>query len=118
MLTLNLYPIFKARGIERPYTFLVKAGFTPHSANVLLNSKTKTFRLDHIEKLCVILKCEPNDLLVWYPDKNEIIADDHPLAKLKHGESPTIDLMKTLLNMPYSELKSLSSKLTEEVKET
>ena len=118
MLTLNLYPIFKARGIERPYTFLVKAGFTPHSANVLLNSKTKTFRLDHIEKLCVILKCEPNDLLVWYPDKNEIIADDHPLAKLKHGESPTIDLKKTLLNMPYRELKTLSSKLTEEVKET
>lgn len=117
MLTLNISPIFRARGIERPYTFLVKAGFTPHSANVLLNSKTKVFRLDHIEKLCVILKCEPNDLLAWYPDKNEIIADDHPLTKLKHGESPTIDLKKTLLNMPYSELKSLSSKLIDEGKE-
>jgi DNA-binding Xre family transcriptional regulator len=117
MLTLNISPIFRARGIERPYTFLVKAGFTPHSANVLLNSKTKVFRLDHIEKLCVILKCEPNDLLAWYPDKNEIIADDHPLTMLKHGESPTIDLKKTLLNMPYSELKSLSSKLIDEGKE-
>lgn len=116
MLTLNLNQIFRARGIERPYTFLVKAGLTPHTANVLLNSKTKVFRLDHIEKLCLVLKCEPNDLLVWYPNKNELIADDHPLTKLKHGESPTIDLKKTLLNMPYSELKSLSSKLTEEVK--
>jgi len=117
MLTLNLNPIFKARGIERPYTFLVKAGLTPHTANVLLNSKTKVFRLDHIEKLCVILRCEPNDLLVWNPSKNEIIADDHPLTKLKQGESPSIDLRKTLLNMPYDKLKSLSSKLTEEGKE-
>jgi len=117
MLTLNLNPIFKARGIERPYTFLVKAGLTPHTANVLLNSKTKVFRLDHIEKLCVILRCEPNDLLIWNPNKNEIIADDHPLTKLKQGESPSIDLRKTLLNMPYDKLKSLSSKLTEEGKE-
>ena len=117
MLTLNLNHIFKARGIERPYTFLVKAGFTPHSANALLNSKTKTFRLDHIEKLCVVLKCEPYDLLAWYPNKNEIIQEDHPLTKLKHYESNAIDLKTTLLNMPYSELKSLSSKLTEEGKE-
>lgn len=117
MLTLNLYPIFRARGIERPYTFLVKAGLTPHTANVLLNSKTKVFRLDHIEKLCLILKCEPSDLLAWNPNKNEIIDEGHPLTKLKHSESPTIDLKATLLNMPYKELKSFSSRLSDEVKE-
>lgn len=114
MLTVNLNPIFKARGIDRPYTFLVKAGLTPHSANVLLNSKTKVFRLDHIEKLCLILKCEPNDLLVWIPGKNEIIADDHPLNRLKHDESTAIDLKETLMKMPYRELKSLSSKIKED----
>ena len=115
MLSLNLLPIFKARGIERPYSFLVKAGLTPHTANVLLNSKTKVFRLDHIEKLCLLLKCEPSDLLVWNPNKNEIIDKDHPLTKLKHSGSPTIDLKATLLNMPYKELKSFSSRLSEEV---
>ena len=41
MLSLNLTPIFNARGITKPYTFLVKAGFTPHSANGIINSKTK-----------------------------------------------------------------------------
>jgi len=115
MLSLNLLPIFKARGIERPYSFLVKAGLTPHTANVLLNSKTKVFRLDHIEKLCLTLKCEPNDLLAWNPNKNEIIDEGHPLTKLKHSESPAIDLKATLLNMPYKELKSFSSRLSEEV---
>jgi DNA-binding Xre family transcriptional regulator len=114
MLSLNLLPIFKARGIERPYSFLVKAGLTPHTANSLLNSKTKVFRLDHIEKLCLILKCEPNDLLVWNLNKNEIIDESHPLTKLKHSESPAIDLKATLLNMPYKDLKSFSSRLSEE----
>ena len=115
MLRLNLLPIFKARGIERPYSFLVKAGLTPHTANVLLNSKTKVFRLDHIERLCLILKCEPSDLLSWNPNKNEIIDEDHPLTKLRHSESPAIDLKATLLNMPYKELKSFSSRLSEEI---
>lgn len=115
MLTLNLNVLFRARGIERPYTFLVNAGLTPHTANVLLNSKSRVFRLDHVEKLCLILKCEPNDLLVWSANKNEVIPEDHPLTKLKYNNSPSIDLKATLLNMPYSELKSLSSKIAEEV---
>lgn len=114
MLTLNLTPIFRNRGIERPYAFLVKAGFTPHTANVLLNSKTRVFRLNHIEKLCLMLNCEPNDLLVWHPNKDEIIPGDHPLTKLKQGEPMSVDLKTRLLNMPYSELKNLSSKLAEE----
>ena len=63
MLSLNLIPIFKARAIEKPYSFLVKAGLSPHSATNILNNKTHVFRLDHIELLCRVLICEPNDLL-------------------------------------------------------
>lgn len=117
MLSLNLLPIFKARGIERPYSFLVKAGLTPHTANSLLNSKTRIFRLDHIEKLCLILKCEPNDLLVWHPNKNEVIADNHPIIKLKYDESSRMDLKETLSMMSYKELKSLSTKIKGEANE-
>jgi hypothetical protein len=35
---LKLISIFYARGIERPNTFLVKAGFTQYAANTLLKS--------------------------------------------------------------------------------
>jgi DNA-binding Xre family transcriptional regulator len=73
MLSLNLIPIFKARAIEKPYSFLVKAGLSPHSATNILNNKTHVFRLDHIELLCRVLVCEPNDLLVWNPDKGQNI---------------------------------------------
>ncbi|MBK8628480.1 MAG: hypothetical protein IPN86_23875 [Saprospiraceae bacterium] len=36
MLYLNLAPIFAARGIERPYSYLVKAGFTHHTHSICL----------------------------------------------------------------------------------
>jgi len=83
MLTLNLKPIFKARGIERPYSYLVKSGFNSHTAHNLLNNKTISFQLRHIDKLCSLLICTPNDLLVWTPNRNEVMAGNHPLTSLK-----------------------------------
>lgn len=115
MLSLHLQPIFKARGIEKPYTFLVKNGFTPHAAHNLLNSKTRVFRLDHIELLCEILICEPNDLLLWQPNSGKQIAANHPLKKLSHTSDPETDLKKALFNLPYNQLKDISSKLTNEI---
>jgi DNA-binding Xre family transcriptional regulator len=104
MLGFNIKPIFQARGIERPYTFLVKAGLSPHSANSILNSTTRTIRLDHVELLCRVLVCEPNDLLFWIPNSGENLSDNHPLNKLKQVEA-AIDLKQTIENMPYRELK-------------
>lgn len=104
MLTLNVSAIFKARGIDRPYTFLVKAGLSPHSANIIINSKTRVFRLDHIEMLCTLLVCEPNDLLTWTPDKGKVYPDNNPLAKLLPDNSAN-NLHETLAAMSYKELK-------------
>ncbi len=116
MIKLNLIPIFNARGIERPYTFLVKAGFTPYAANKLLDRRTRVIKLDHLEKLCLVLMCEPNDLFDWSPDKKEKIAGNHPLAKLKQDQSTVIDLQDSLSKMSLQELKSLSTKIKEEAK--
>jgi DNA-binding Xre family transcriptional regulator len=110
MLSLNLTPIFTARGINKPYSFLVKSGFTPHSANNLLNSKTRVFRLDHIEQLCTLLICEPNDLLVWTPNKGQQYSDNFPLAKLKQTTSAD-NFHQTLATVPFKELKLITSTL-------
>ena len=40
MLSYNLKPIFKAGGINKPYAFFVKAGFTHHTATDPVNNKT------------------------------------------------------------------------------
>jgi DNA-binding Xre family transcriptional regulator len=113
MLTLHLTPIFKARGIKKPYSFLVKAGLSPHSANYIAYGKGRVFRLDHIELLCKLLVCEPNDLLAWKPNKNELIAKDHPLTKLK--QEPIDDSWQQTLNkMSYKQLKEVKIILPDE----
>ena len=113
MLKLNLQPIFTARGIDKPYTFLVKAGFTPHSAIIILN-KPKEIKLHYIELLCMKLNCEPSDLFLWIPDKNNPIAENHPLHNLAGNATNTT---YSLLDLPYRQLKDLTSKLNVQQKE-
>jgi DNA-binding Xre family transcriptional regulator len=108
MLTLNLKPIFKARGIDRPYTFLTKAGFPSYTAHNLLNSKTVTFQLRHVDKLCSLLICTPNDLLVWTPNKNEKLPGDHPLTRLKY-QNIDYNWQDTFKTLPLDQLQQLVS---------
>ena len=108
MLSLNLKPVFKARGIEKPYTFLVKAGFPSYTAHNLLNSKTVTFRLSHIDKLCTILNCRPDDLLVWTPNRNEKLPDSHPLTRLKK-QNINNNWQQTLKTMPLDQLNEIAA---------
>ena len=104
MLTLNLKPIFKARGIDKPYTYLVKSGFPPYTAHNLLNSKTVSFQLRNIDKLCSLLICTPNELLLWTPNRNETIAPNHPLTRLKK-RNVDLNWQDTIKNVLLEELE-------------
>lgn len=110
MLTLNLKPIFQARGIQKPYTFLVKAGLSPASATNIINNKIRTFRLDHIELLCRILVCEPSDLLLFKPDKNQNYLPNHPLLKLQQQITDN-NWQQTLANLPLKQLKEVTQNI-------
>lgn len=108
MLELNLTPVFKARGIDKPYTFLVKAGFSAHTASLVLSGKLRTVKLAHIELICRVLVCEPHDLLIWTPDKNLVYASDHPLFNLTQKETVP-NIKKTLATLPFKQLKEMTS---------
>lgn len=108
MLSLNLKPVFKARGIEKPYSFLTKAGFPSYTAHNLLSSKTITFQLRNIDKLCSLLNCTPNDLLVWTPNKNEKLTDGHPLTRLKN-QNTDYNWQDTIKTLPLDQLQQLVS---------
>lgn len=114
MLFLNLNPIFRLRGIEKPFSFLIRSGFTNHTAHYLLSASPRSIRLDHIEKLCLLLKCVPNDILNWNPDPEGQTDENTPLNILRNNESFSFDLKKALMNLPIGELKSLSEKLDSE----
>ena len=104
MLVLNLHPIFKARRIDKPYTFLVKAGLSPHSATNMLNDSTRNIKIEHIELICEALLCEPNDIFEFIPDKNKVYADNLTLAKLKIAPEDS-SYLDTFFKMTFSELK-------------
>ncbi len=116
MLSLNLAPIFRIRGIDKPYSFLVKAGLSHHSATRIINDKTHILRLDHVELLCDLLVCEPNDLLAWIPEKNKIYPDNYPLAKLKFEPAET-ELADTLSKMSYKDLKEVTQTIIKHQRE-
>jgi len=117
MLYLNLKPIFSARGIEKPYSFLVKNGFNSNAAHRLLHSETRVVKLDHLEKLCEILLCEPTDLFQWIPENGKVNLPNNPLNKLIAAKENQSDLRKTLFGLPYQQLKEISAKMTNELKE-
>jgi DNA-binding Xre family transcriptional regulator len=110
MLSLNLTPIFKARGIERPFTFLRKIGFPSHTATAILNNTYNSLRLNQIELLCSALVCEPNDLFKWSPDKDKQYPNNHPLFKLQQQINIT-DIKETLATIPYNQLKEITKQI-------
>lgn len=107
MLYFNLNPIFKARQIDKPYTFLVKAGLAPHTATKIVTNNMHVMRLNHIEIICRALYCEPNDLLAFKQDPNHIIPENHPLVKLTPNNENS-DWQEQLKTMPLAKLKEIS----------
>lgn len=112
MLSLHLQPIFAARGIERPFTFLVKAGFSRNAATRLLHNAHLAYHLEHIEKLCILFHCSPNDLLVWQPSNGQQppLPADHPLQALR--PKPNLAKLQQLFKqMPLADLAKLAEQL-------
>ncbi len=106
MLKYNFYRIFKARGIEKPHAYLRKAGFSDNFASKIKNSKTRRIELNELERLCLLLRCTPNDFLEWIPESNTDISDNHPMNNMKKPEHE-VDFVKTLNEVPLGKLEEL-----------
>lgn len=115
MLHFNLHPIFKARQIDRPYTFMVNIGISPQTASKYLHHAVRIMRLDHVEKLCIALHCEPSGLLLFNPSSKQVVAPEHPIQKLRYKESK-LDFTHLLKTIPLSQLEAVARVLEEEKK--
>src|SRR5579863_2860277 len=106
MLNLSLKRILKARGVEQPYKFLVQNGFVPFTAHKYKNGHVEHMRLDHIERLCVLLNCTPNDVFEWTP--NDLLDDnpDHPLQRVRRREKK-IEINKMLAKLSLEKLEEI-----------
>ncbi len=115
MLTIKIAHVLNSRGIDNHFNFLVRSGFSNHTAHNLLSFKTRSFRLDHIEKLCRILVCEPNDLVAYTPSANYPVPKNHPLNNLIKNDETSTTITNTLRYLPYKELMIVTNKIAEEV---
>ena len=83
MLKFNFTRVFRAKGIDKPYSYLVKAGYSASFATRVVNNKVRQLNVENVEKLCEMLQCSPNDLLEWIPGKNYNPDKGHPLSSLQ-----------------------------------
>lgn len=70
MLTLNVLPLLKARGKSK-YWLNKQLGMSYTNFNKMVNNQTKSIQYKHIEIICTLLDCTPNDLFSIDSDQPE-----------------------------------------------
>ncbi|GHN01160.1 hypothetical protein WSM22_26490 [Cytophagales bacterium WSM2-2] len=103
MLKLNVNRILEIKGIENPGSFLMKNGFSRHTAYRLLNNSVRIINYGNLEKLCLLLNCTTNDLFFWEDNTKGKIYKDHVMNKLTHPQTdPTVSarIREMLLHKP------------------
>ena len=109
MITLNIAQVCMVRGIKFPLKSLRKAGISTKVAGEYLNNPTKhQFTLKHIEVLCKLLNCTPNDLFSWQPNNPEEDVPTNPLQKIRQHALP--DVMQHIQNMSIEEIENWANK--------
>jgi hypothetical protein len=106
MLFFNLKRVLDMRGIDRPYSFLVKNGFASQTATDWSQNYVGCVRAEKLEKLCMLLNCTPNDLFEWREDTKTVVADGHALRSLQKTNKPLI-----LHDIPADKLEKLAELL-------
>ena len=117
MLRYNFQRAFKAKGIEKPFSFLTKAGFSTRLAGKINKNKVIRMDLGTVEHLCRVLNCTPDDLMEWVPDKDTPVPADHALRLLEKPEKE-IDFTSKLNAIPLGKMTDISNLIDEYLKRT
>lgn len=115
MIYLDIKRVLSVRGIENHYKKLVDLGISPAKARNLLGKSAVRINFDHLEKICLLLNCTPNDLLVWRPNEAQANPEAQALIKLKRDGSEDISkLMKSLPIEKFDEIVGIIQNLKKE----
>lgn len=114
MLQYNFDRIFKARGIEKRFTYLHRSGFSENFAAKISKNRVIKIRLQDMEKLCILLRCTPNDFFEWIPTSENDVEKDHPINDIRKPEK-IVDITKTLNSVPINKLEKIEQLIREEL---
>ena len=112
MLVWNLKKGFAARNVDKPYSWLVRQGFSPGVASRMSTGKTDKISLKHLEKLCLVLNCTPNDLLEWKAPNKKLDNPQCGLYMLKPASSKA-SAAEVVNALPMAQLEKLAKVLRE-----
>lgn len=107
--------MFKARGIDKPYGFLQGHGFSLTLISKVTKKNVKRLELSTVEKLCMVLRCTPGDLMEWIPEDGEALDKDHPLNKIR-STNKVVDITRTLNNVPLDRLAKIEKMIEDEIR--
>lgn len=108
MFFLNLKRVLEMRGIDRPYGFLLKNGFSAQAATNWSQNAVGCIKPEQMETLCMILNCTPNDLFEWREDGKTVVPEGHALRSLKKSNTHL-----ALRDIPADKLEKLGEMLAE-----
>ncbi len=111
MLRFRIHFMLETKGIVNAYNYLVKNGFSPNLATRCVNGRIEQLKLSHINKLCTLLRCTPNDLLEWTPDKNDFLSDNHPLKTLERKEK-AFNMINHIRQLSFDQVKEVQKLIT------
>ncbi|MBK3516581.1 helix-turn-helix domain-containing protein [Carboxylicivirga marina] len=116
MLEYDFTRVMKARGIDKPFKFLRQAGFSANFASKIKNNRVLRLTTEQLEKLCLLFKCTPNDLMVWTPTDSAHV-DDHPLHKIRKSDVQ-VDMLKTINSIPLEHLSRINQLIKSEIEKS
>lgn len=114
MIQYNFKRIFKARGIDKEFSYLTKAGFSVSFASKVKNNKISRLDLRMIERLCLLFRCTPNDLMEWTPDIDNEIDKEHPIYQIRKSEK-IVDITRTLNSVPIGQLDEIEQLIKDKI---
>ncbi len=116
MLTYNFHRIFRARAIDKPYAFLKTYGFSDNFASTVKQNRVKRLNNRDLEKLCVALRCTPNDLLEWTEDDNYELDETHPMRKLIKLDDFS-DITRAMSSIPLDKIEEVHKLISDKLKD-
>jgi DNA-binding Xre family transcriptional regulator len=116
MLHFNVMRVMNLRGIHQPWVFMVKNGFIRSTANNFYNGNVKEIKVEHIEKLCLLLNCTPSDLFEWHSDETSPALTENQALKslIREKSAPTIT--EIVRDLPIEKMEEIG-KLLDRIKE-
>jgi len=106
MLRFNPKRVFALRGIENPVTVMLEAGIIRNTVNNLLRQQTSVVKIEHVEILCRLLNCTPNDLYEWHPTGADALPETHSLNALKRKKTVQ-DINALVKEIPLEKVEEL-----------